>query len=205
MRSGTQRTFEQEENEIERAKIRLDRFRQRVQGLKDKDDDYKTAVRESVIDVKAGLTRKWGSTGNTLDEILKAYKDERDFLSQQIDERSHQIFTLGALFAPVSFLIFAQTVVGRVPFPFDIPLMLASLLCYWTWLRMYNRTHKLNKYSYPRIHTIEKMLDFSGHLHLKELVSKHNIESPHPEVFTLALILLIGLWSGYIPLQLWFQ
>jgi hypothetical protein len=131
-------------------------------------------------------------------ELLTNYRRDHEFLSQQIDERSHQVFTLGALFVPSSFLIFLQAIIFNVASPHSLLLMGASLTCYFTWFAMYLRTNKLNEASYPLIHALELTLGLSAHLALNEIRKKYWITRVRQQPFYIALNVLIALWAAFL-------
>lgn len=111
-------------------------------------------------------------------ELLDGYKLEHSFLSQQIDERSHQTFMLGPFFVPVSFLIVAYTIIYN-SIPQDLTLLINKTLlmavagtCYVGWLYFYSRARRLNVSSYPRIHSLEALIDITAHRYLRERAYK---------------------------------
>jgi len=129
----------------------------------------------------------------------------REFLSQQIDERSHQIWTLGSLFVPVSFLIFAYAMTvyavlgqgavfllhsstGKILF------MCASLGCYFVWFMFYIRANRLNRLSYPLIHSLELILGIYGHLSLDQFRLPSRLLRITWPRFLAALYVLATLW-----------
>lgn len=186
---------------------RLKQFKKEVEKTAD-DEKYREQIHKCVDEFESKLNQV---PRYRRKDLLKKYELEHKFLSQQIDERSHQAWTLGALFVPVSFLIFAQAVLYN-PDPAIVPITLIilnkvllttlSFLCYFSWLAFYLRTHRLNVYSYPRIHVIEKTLDLSAHLHLDYLRRKYSLRLKPENVF-IGLLLILGiLYAVHIVAQL---
>jgi hypothetical protein len=159
--------------------------------------EYTKLVSKNAWDLIEDLIRKWNIYPR--EELLENYRKEHDVLSLEIDRRSHQMWTLGSLFVPVSFLILAQAVVGGVRLPWVMLLMFASLACYVTWFLMYLRVHLFNAHSHPRIHLLEILLDIRAYNFLRDDRATSKLMRLSWEVFEPALLLLILSWRIFIP------
>lgn len=191
------------DSELVVIKTRLENFEKEIEELvrkKKQSKEYQDEASSCIGKVKEELddTPRYRRR-----KLLGRYGKDLGFLSQQIDERSHQIWTLGALFVPISFLIFAQTVtlmggLDVTTLVWRFLLEIASFICYGAWFHVYRRAHRFNVLSYPRIHTLEKTLGCSGHLYLGDLRNRYGISTSPPRMFKWTFGLLALLWTIYI-------
>jgi hypothetical protein len=131
--------------------------------------------------------------------LRKNYRKNHEFLSQQIDERSHQVWTLGSLFVPVSFLIFTYTILNDKALLLDrFLLMVASLTCYLIFYFMYRRITLLNDSSYSYIHALELVLGLDAHLKLKKFWNKRRFLQWRVSFFSTGLNVLAAIWTIHL-------
>jgi hypothetical protein len=191
--------------EIKQVLARLGKFYKCVTEDPHKDESYCKEVKKFIAESMGKLSDK--AVYSTREEIMAGYKEEQGFLSQQIDERMHQIWTLGALFVPISFLIFAQaiTLIHSLDFFFLLwaaLLEIASLICYGVWYRIYLRARRFNELSYPRIHSLEVLMNKSEHLYLDYVRKEYSVTTKPAKWFKYAFSILGFLWVAYIVLTL---
>lgn len=197
---------------LSRIKTGLGKMRVKLDQFKSEDkftDEFTScsrALHKLVEDLRKSVAQKRNTKSSCCDtKESEALLRTRDFLSQQIDERSHQIWTLGSLFVPVSFLIFAYAMTvyavvgqGAVFLLFSstgkILLMCASLGCYSVWFLFYVRANQLNKLSYPLIHSLELILGIHGHLSLDMFRLPSRLLRMTWPRFLAALYVLATLW-----------
>ncbi|WXG44193.1 MAG: hypothetical protein WED04_09190 [Promethearchaeati archaeon SRVP18_Atabeyarchaeia-1] len=130
--------------------------------------------------------------------LCKKYWRNHEFLSQQIDERSHQMFTMSSLFVPVSFLFFMYTVINRITDLTSYILMTASLVFVLSWFLFYRRVQLLNEKSYPHIFAYELVLGLSCHLTLKQPYEKSRLMRWTRHIFRANVFFVGFLWTAYL-------
>jgi hypothetical protein len=127
------------------------------------------------------------------------YRRNHEFLTEQIDERSHQVWMLGSLFVPISFLIFTYTVINQYPSLLDrFLLMVGSLTSYLVFYYFYRRITLLNDLSYDYLHAYEIELGLSAHLTLKKYWDVSRFLRMRVNVFAGALFVLVILWTIHL-------
>ncbi len=136
--------------------------------------------------------------------------EERRFLWDNISSRNQNMWTIGAFFVPISFLILAYAVTNNVSFTNNVLLALASLSNFLVFILFYLRSNKSNKIYVDRIKDIEKLIGGYGELEeniretLRSVTIADNMRTcwlsyGFPEfVFTILWILLLILWMIFI-------
>jgi hypothetical protein len=171
------------------------------ENVKSKLDKLNPKNRQEILDEFKNLKQR----DQDLDPSIRRenYQRNHEFLTQQIDERSHQVWILGSLFVPISFLIFTYVVVNPKTPPADqFLLMLGSLTCYLAFYHMYRRITLLNDSSYPCLHALELALGLYAHLKLGEFWNKYKLLQRRVLIFTGALYVLAAIWGFHLALVL---
>ena len=91
-------------------------------------------------------------------EIESKLREHR-FLWANVSQRNRNSWSMGAFFVPISFLIFAYAATAKYLQRSDIlPLYLASILGYSSWLILYWRNNRANKTYIDRAKKTERTL-----------------------------------------------
>nr|MDO8133414.1 hypothetical protein [Candidatus Njordarchaeum guaymaensis] len=143
--------------------------------------------------------KKEGKAYEGLDKKTALLMKDYEVLTQQVDERMRHVWNLGAIFVPLSFLIFAYAVTSEKnmvdPVSGKILLMFASLTCYFVWFALYLRNRKYNQPSYDRIHKIEEKLGLYAYKFLDDVRKAHWITRRSKSIFVVASFSLVILWG----------
>ncbi len=127
-----------------------------------------------------------------------------DHFLKSIEERDRNVWSLGSILMPLSFLIFAWTLVYKIfHIVFYLSLMIASVTVFAFWLTQLVRVNTYNDLAFSQIKRIERTYRFFTHQYYSEWRDKIGIlnwtRKGHTFYYVLFLILSV-LWiiSAYI-------
>jgi hypothetical protein len=149
---------------------------------------------------------------NWEDDYLSRNSDSLRFIYEQfirsMEARNQNVWSLGSILMPLSFLIFTWTLVNRLFDPLlYLSLMASSLVVYGFWLIQLVRANLFNELGYSHIKRIERQHKFSVHEYYgkwRDRIGLVRWTKRGHEFYYILFVALVALWIivgyGYKPI-----